>query len=75
MGTFIVATNSDFSLKGDIDGDGAVSTYDARFALCIAADLVKAITPEQMSTANLDGKGDVDTTDALNILRKAAGII
>jgi hypothetical protein len=75
MGTFIVATNSDFSLKGDIDGDGAVSTYDARFALCIAADLVKEITPEQMSTANLDGKGDVDTTDALNILRKAAGII
>ena len=75
MGTFIVATNSDFSLKGDIDGDGVVSTYDARFALCIAADLVAVITPEQMSTANLDGKGEVDTADALNILRKAAGII
>lgn len=75
MGTFIVATNSNFSLKGDIDGDGTVTTYDARFALCITADLVTTITPEQMAAANYDSKGEVDTEDALNILRKAAGLI
>ncbi len=75
MGTFIVATNSDFSLKGDVDGDGVISTYDARFALCITAGLVTNITPQQMAAANFDGKGDVDTEDALNILRRAAGLI
>lgn len=74
-GTFIVATNSDFSLKGDIDGDGIVSTYDARFALCIAADTVSNLTQEQLTTADFDSKNGIDTADALNILRRAAGII
>ncbi len=74
-GTFIVATNSDFSLKGDIDGDGTVSTYDARFALCIAADTVSNLTQEQLDTADFDSQNGINTSDALNILRRAAGII
>ncbi len=74
-GTFLVATNSDFSLQGDVDGDGIITTYDARFALCIAAGLVPNAAPEQKSTANFDGKGSVTTDDALNILRRAIGII
>lgn len=75
MGTFLVATNSDFSLKGDVDGDGIITTYDARFALCITAGLVPNATAEQKSTANFDGIGNVTTEDALNILRRAVGII
>lgn len=75
MGIYLVATNSNFSLQGDVDGDGIITTYDARFALCIAAGLVPNAAPEQKSTANFDGKGSVTTDDALNILRRAIGII
>lgn len=74
-GTYIVATNSDFSLKGDVDGDGMVSTYDARFALCITAGLMPSVSNEQKAAANFDSQGSVTTTDALNILRRAVGII
>lgn len=72
--TFVVITNNNFSLKGDIDGDGTRSTYDARFALCIAAGLVTNITDAQKATANVDGATGIKTTDATEILRYAAGI-
>ncbi len=72
--TFVVITNNDFSLKGDIDGDGTRSIYDARFALCLAADLVSNVTEAQLTTANVDGIAGIKTTDATEILRYAAGI-
>jgi hypothetical protein len=72
--TFVVITNNDFSLKGDIDGDGTRSIYDARFALCLAADLVSNVTEAQLTTANVDGTAGIKTTDATEILRYAAGI-
>lgn len=72
--TFVVITNNDFSLKGDIDGDGIRSVYDARFALCIAAGLVGNITDAQKATANVNGVAGIQTTDAAEILRYAAGI-
>ncbi len=72
--TFAVITNNNFSLKGDIDGDGVVTIYDARFALCIAAGLVTNITDAQKATANTDGTTGIKTTDATEILRYAAGI-
>ncbi len=72
--TYVVTTNNDFSLKGDIDGDGTRTIYDARFALCIAAGLVKDLTSAQRSTANVDGTAGIKTGDAREILRYAAGI-
>ncbi len=72
--TFVVITNNNFSLKGDIDGDGTRSIYDARFALCLAADLVSNVTEAQLATANVDGAAGIKTTDATEILRYAAGI-
>ncbi len=73
--TFVVTTNKDFSLKGDIDGDGTRSIYDARFALCLAAGLVKKnVTSAQLTTANVDGTSGIQTSDAREILRYAAGI-
>lgn len=72
--TFVVISNNNFSLKGDIDGDGTRSIYDARFALCLAANLVPNITDAQKATANVDGQAGIKTTDAIEILRYAAGI-
>ena len=72
--TFVVISNNNFSLKGDIDGDGVITIYDARFALCLAAKLVPNVTAAQKNTANVDGKTDIQTTDAIEILRYAAGI-
>ncbi|MBO5064933.1 MAG: leucine-rich repeat protein [Clostridia bacterium] len=75
-GTYVVATNSDFSKKGDIDGNNVITSYDARFALCLAAGLVNNATmvPEQFTTADVDNNGAISTEDATLILRYAAGI-
>ncbi len=75
LGTFTVVTNNDFSRPGDIDGDGIITSYDARFALCIAAGLVPLITDAQLSTADVVDDNGVDTSDACTILRYAAGIM
>lgn len=72
--TFVVITNNDFSLKGDIDGDGTRSVYDARIALSITAKLVTGLTSAQLATANVDGVTGITTNDAYEILRYAAGI-
>ncbi len=71
--TFVVITNNDFSLKGDVDGDGTRSVYDVRLALSAGAKLV-TLTSAQATTANMDGKGEITSADALEILRYAAGI-
>ena len=76
-GTFVVVTNNKFSMKGDIDGNGIISSYDARFALCLAAEIVSTelIVPEQREVADVDGDGIISTQDAKHILMVAAGII
>ncbi len=75
LGTYIVGTNNDFSLKGDLNGDGIVSSYDAMFALYIAAGITDNTTAEQIKNADFNGDGKVKTNDALQILRKAADLI
>lgn len=75
LGNYIVTMNNDFSLKGDINGDNIVTTDDTRLALCIAADLMPYVSYEQILCANLDDTdGEITTSDALKILRRAAGI-
>lgn len=74
LGTFTLINNNDFTKKGDIDGDGTITSYDARFALCIAAGLVPDITEAQLITADTNNGNGVDTADAHTILCYAAGI-
>lgn len=75
MGTYVVGTSNDFSLKGDLNGDGIVSSYDAMFALYIAADITNNTIAEQLENADFNGDGEVTTDDALQILRRAADLI
>ena len=73
-GRFLVLSNNDFSLQGDIDGDGVVTLYDAKAALHVSVDTL-TLTEEQFTAADTDNNGDITVTDARNILRRAAGII
>ncbi len=74
LGKYVIAENNDFSIKGDIDGDGVVTTYDTQIALSLAADLIENITDEQLTSADVDGNVGVTTEDARTILRLASGI-
>ncbi len=75
-GRFFILSNNDFSLKGDIDGDGKVTLFDARAALHAATGTL-TLTPEQAAAANADDSTDkkITTVDARVILRYAAGIL
>ena len=74
FGTFVIGTSEDFSLKGDINGDKVISSYDAMFTLYLAAELV-TVTPAQKNAADYDNDGKITTDDATLILRKAADLI
>lgn len=73
FGRFVVLSNNDFSLKGDVDGDGVVTLYDARVTLHAAAKTL-TLTTAQTKAADIDSNGKISTTDARNVLRYAAGI-
>jgi len=59
--------------KGDMDGDGKVSTSDARKILRIAAGLEKA-DGQAAENADVDGDGKITAADARKALRIAAGV-
>lgn len=60
-------------IPGDIDGDGEVSTDDARTALRAATGL-ENLTAEQKAAADVDGDGEITPADARSIMRNAVGI-
>ena len=74
-GRFIVLVNDDFSLKGDIDGDGVVTLFDVKAAL-YASTKTLTLTAEQEIAANADNSkdGKITTKDARKILRLAGGM-
>lgn len=74
-GRFIILVNDDFSLKGDIDGDGVVTLFDVKAALYASANVL-TLTPEQKLAANIDNSqdGKITTIDARKILRLAGGM-
>ena len=74
-GRFVVLANNDFSLKGDIDGDGKVTLFDVNTALYAATNSLY-LTPEQKTAANVDNSqdGKITTEDARKILRLAGGM-
>lgn len=60
-------------VKGDVDGDGKVTSKDARKALRAAGKLEK-LTDDEVKRGDMDGDGDVDSSDARKILRQVAGL-
>ena len=74
-GRFIILSNNDFSLKGDIDGDGTVTLFDVKAAIHASTNTLN-LTPEQRLTANIDNSqdGKITTQDARKILRLAGGM-
>ncbi len=74
-GKFIILTNDDFSLKGDIDGDGLVTLSDVKTALHASTGTL-TLTYEQNAAANVDNSqdGKITTKDARKILRLAGGM-
>ncbi len=60
-------------LLGDVDGDGTVTSSDARFALRAAVNL-ETLTEEQFKAADADKNGEVASADARLILRAAVGL-
>ena len=58
---------------GDIDGDGRVTAYDARYVLRASARLEK-LTTAQALRADADGDGRITAADARKILRVSAGL-
>ncbi len=74
-GRFIVLVNNDFSLKGDIDGDGVVTLFDVKAALHAATGTL-TLTHEQSLAANVHDSQNskITTEDARKILRLAGGM-
>ncbi len=60
-------------IKGDLNGDGSVTTADARTALRIAVEL-EPETEYNLRVADLTGDGAVTPADARGILRMAVGL-
>ncbi len=75
-GTFVILANDDFSLSGDLDGDGKITLSDVRIALYYTILGAPELTAEQLICANVhqSENEDITTEDARKILRIAAGI-
>lgn len=72
-GKYALLSGTDFSLKGDCDGDGTVTTYDALTALYGAIGVAR-LTDAQKAACDIDSNGVISTSDAISILRFAVGI-
>ena len=77
LGTYIVLLSNDFSLKGDVNGDGIITLTDARLALLASANLIE-LTAEQKTACDVEATGAdknvITTADARRLLRTAAGL-
>ncbi len=57
-------------VKGDLDGDGEITTKDARIALRIASSIQKP-TSAQISAGDMNGSGSITVADVKSILLSA----
>ncbi len=62
-------------LKGDADGDGKITSTDARLALQLSVDKIKETDVADSSALDVDRDGKVTSTDARLILQKSVGKI
>ena len=57
LGTFIVLLSNDFSLQGDVNGDGVITITDARIALLASVNII-TLTSEQKIACDVVTTGD-----------------
>ena len=62
-------------LLGDVDGDGDVTSTDARLTLQLSVDKITESDLTVPAAADVDGDGKVTSTDARLILQKSVGKI
>ena len=60
--------------KGDVDGDGKVTTADARIVLQIASG-IQPLTREYVKKCDVNGDRDISLVDACTILRMACNTV
>ena len=75
--TLVLADNSEYPIVvlGDVEGDGAVSSADARLALRTAVGLEKyADDSAQYKAANVSSADALSASDARSILRVSVGL-
>lgn len=63
---------SSAAVKGDLDGDGRITTVDARIILKIAAGQI-APTASQKTLADINGDGAITVSDVRDALYEAIG--
>ena len=70
--TVIVKDASAISRKGDVDGDGVVTTKDALMLMqCINGDLI--LSDDEFKRADLNGDNVLNSSEALRILQYING--
>ena len=69
--SFVMEYQDNSVLMGDVNRNGSVTAQDAQLANKYANSLI-SLTAEQYVLADVDGDGDVDSTDAQNILNYCA---
>lgn len=72
---YIIELGKTINSFGDIDGDNAVTTLDARKALRLASGMDIGATDEMMLMGDLNQNGYFDLEDTNIILERASGIV
>ena len=62
-------------VPGDVDGDGKVTSTDARLTLQLSVGKIRETDVENPAAADVDGQEGVTSTDARLILQKSVGKI
>lgn len=64
---------AEYSLLGDVDGDGVVTSADALTVLRMSLGIIATPVSGSLdfSICDIDGSGDITSVDALLIIRKA----
>ena len=73
LGTFGITGNSDFTVKGDVNGDGLHTLEDVYLTLCAASGTV-TLTAAQTAVADIYGDNKITTADARLLLKYVAGV-
>lgn len=70
---FAYAIDTKRAVKGDLNGNGAVNSADARLVLQYVVGAIK-LTEEERKLADVNNDGQVDSADARIILQTAVGL-
>ena len=74
LASSFIPAYADARIKGDIDGNGKVTVFDARKVLAVAAEQ-ETISADKFVLYDMDGNGKITAMDARIVLKTAAGDI